>query len=96
MVSLDGQQKIVKTVPNNYIYHLEKELSPTEYKSVLPTKFVFLYNHYRFFETGLFFFIDRYQIKNEVTGEISKEKFRVYTTAVYTVLLYNTNDTEVG
>jgi len=42
MVSLDGLQKFLKTVPNNYKYLITKELTPTKYQSVLPAKFVFL------------------------------------------------------
>jgi len=44
MVSLDGLQKVVKTVPNNYKYIIKQELTPTEYRSVLPAKFVFFNN----------------------------------------------------
>jgi hypothetical protein len=93
MVSLDGLQKFVKTVPNNYRYLITKELIPTKYQSVLPAKFVFFNNLDQYFER--ISFINRYQIENEINGQISPEKFRVYTTAVYTVLIYNSNTTEV-
>jgi len=94
MVSLDSQKTLVKTVPNNYKYDIREQLTPTEYRSVLPTKFVFFDKFYQSFER-VYYFIDRYQIENVTTGQLSVEKFRVTTTAVYTVLLYNTNNTEV-
>jgi hypothetical protein len=93
MVSLDGQQKSIRTLPNKYIYHFEKKLSPTEYKSVLSTEFVlFLDNRKKI----SYFFFGRYEFENIANGEISNDKFRVQTTAIYTALVYNTNNDKVG
>jgi hypothetical protein len=41
-------------------------------------------------------FVNRYRIKDVANGEQSKDKFRVYPTAVYTALLYNTIDNQVS
>ncbi|UJR26670.1 hypothetical protein I4U23_007987 [Adineta vaga] len=71
MLSLDGKQSEVKTIPNNYNFKITKKLSPTEYQSVLPTN---------------------YRIQNLANGHTSVETFDIYTTAVYTVLLHNSNN----
>jgi hypothetical protein len=42
------------------------------------------------------FSVDRYQIEDLTSREKSVEAVKVYTTAVYTALLYNTNDNKVG
>jgi hypothetical protein len=42
MVSLDGRQREVKTLPNKYIFNIEEKLTPTDYQSVLSTEFVFI------------------------------------------------------
>ncbi|CAF4078599.1 unnamed protein product [Rotaria sp. Silwood2] len=71
MVSLDGKQTIVTTLPNEYKYDIKTKLLPTDYKSVLSTK---------------------YHIINEANEQTSVEIIKVSTTAVYTALIYNTND----
>lgn len=40
--------------------------------------------------------INRYEIKDELTGGKSKDKFQVWATGVYTALLYNTLDNKVS
>ena len=40
--------------------------------------------------------MNRYQIKDELNGEQSKNKLRVSATGVYTALLYNTPDNKVS
>ncbi len=92
MVSLDGGQTTVTTIPNIYTYYMIEKLSPTEYQSVLAEEFVFL----DFFETLFSFVVGRYRIQNGTSGVISEDKFQVYTTAVYTALLYNTDDAKVS
>jgi hypothetical protein len=93
MISLDGEQTVVETLPNKYIYEIKENLSPTDYQSVLSTKFVVFFS--RFF-SEIVSFINRYEIENEANGQKSVETFSVYTTGVYTALLYNGNDTKVS
>ncbi|CAF1448991.1 unnamed protein product [Adineta ricciae] len=71
VVTLDGKQSDVETVPNKYNFKMSKKLLPTDYKSVLPTN---------------------YEIKNLATQQISAENFDTHPTAVYTVLLHNSNN----
>ncbi len=93
MVSLDGKQPSVQTLPNKYVYNIPKKLSPSDYQSVLSAEFVFFFSLDRSFEA---FSVDRYQIEDLTSRQKSVEAVKVYTTAVYTALLYNTNDNKVG
>ncbi|CAF0883312.1 unnamed protein product [Adineta steineri] len=75
MVSLDGKQTKIQTIPNKYQYDIEKKLLPTAYQSVFPTD---------------------YRIEDLVSGKQSVKLFDVHTTAVYTALLYTTDDNKVS
>ncbi|CAF0850412.1 unnamed protein product [Adineta steineri] len=74
MVSLDGKQTKIQTIPNKYQYDIEKKLLPTAYQSVFPTD---------------------YRIEDLVSGKQSVKLFDVHTTAVYTALLYTTDDNKL-
>ncbi len=43
MVSFDGRQTVVTTVPNKYEYKIEGKLNSTEYQSVLSTELVLFF-----------------------------------------------------
>ncbi|CAF3600406.1 unnamed protein product [Rotaria sp. Silwood1] len=74
VVSLDGKQTVVTTLPNEYRYDIKKKLFPTDYKTVLSA---------------------RYHIVNQANGQKSAETFETLTTGVYTVLIYNTEDSKL-
>ena len=91
MVSLDDTTKIVKAIPNKYIYNITGKLTPTNYQSVLATVFVFF--SCMIFE--IISFINRYKLKMKLLENNQWNTFRVYTTAVYTVFLYTMSDGKV-